>query len=85
MLGNKTDQKRIDFASDFVGAFTKLGEICASFNDQGEWVSATLNLTADQEGEAPVITMVIFPGTKKDHAVRIQEGLGQFFTGLNKG
>lgn len=78
------EQKRIDFGNDFVGAFTKLGEICASFNDPGEWVSATINITADPQGEAPVITAIIYPGTTPDHAKRVQEGLGAFFASLNR-
>lgn len=78
MLKNK-DAIREEFAKDFVGAFAKIGEICASFNDPGEWVSATMNITSDPQGEAPVIALVVYPGTKKDHALKIQQDVAGVF------
>ena len=78
MLKDK-DKARKEFAEDFVGAFAKIGEIAASFNDPGEWVSATINITSDPQGEAPVIAMIIYPGTTRKHAEKIQKDVAGSF------
>jgi len=73
------NNKRSKFAKDFVEAFSKIGEVAVSFNDPGEWVSANINITSDPQGEAPVISMVVYPGTTKNHALKIQKDVAGAF------
>jgi len=79
---SKTNDLREEFGKDFVGAFAKLGEICASFNDDGEWVSATINITSDPKGEAPVVAIICYPGTTKENAQAIQKTVAGVFLEL---
>lgn len=63
--------------------FLGLADMVVDCNEPGEWPSITTNVTANPEGEGPVILLAIYPGTTPEHAKKIQGGLADMFKGLN--
>ena len=77
-------EQRQEFEQSITSMFASLGNAIAEMNRDGEWVSATVNITANPKGEGPVISSVIYAGTTKSHALKVQKALAAMFVGLNK-
>lgn len=63
---------------------SKIIDALMSTAQPGEWQSITINITGGVK-EAPMINANILPGTTKENAIRIQNGLVEAFKQLNKG
>lgn len=51
--------------------------------DEGEWGSLTMNLTYGPK-EAPVVSILFFPGTTKENAIGVQQKFGEAGLSLNQ-
>lgn len=78
--------KNVNLAGEQAKAL--IGDLVAGLmatREKGEWMSISVNVTSDPEGEAPIALIALLPGTTKEHAKAIQTRFGLAVGQINEG